>query len=264
MEHTSEKRMRVLSVINLKGGVAKTISTLAIAHILAEHYGFKVLLVDNDKQGDSSRGLRRRSEEGAGIAEIMTERKPDVHRLIRHTDFGNLDIITANMRLLKANLEVMLDQTRPQQTRLKKALDTVSDKYDFCVIDNAPDINISTINALVASDDVLVPLEIDDNTTEGLEELVEQIETTKECLNQGLNLQGCFITKYDKQNAAHQQGAELLIMSGKYPMFQTKIRASKKVSESTFARMPIPVYSKYSAAAKDYYQLVCEYLDKIR
>ena len=94
--------------------------------------------------------------------------------LIQHTDFPGLDIITANMKLLKANLEVLLDQTRQQQTRLKKALEQVRDQYDFCVIDNAPDINISTINALVASNDVIVPLEVDDNTTEGLAELAEQ------------------------------------------------------------------------------------------
>ena len=96
----------------------------------------------------------------------MTARHPDMKRLVQHTDFENLDIITANMKLLKANLEVLLDQTRPQQTRLKKALADVAGQYDFCVIDNAPDINISTINALVASNDVIVPLEVDDNTTE--------------------------------------------------------------------------------------------------
>lgn len=120
--------MRILSVINLKGGVAKTISSVAIAHLLAEK-GFRVLLVDNDKQGDASRGYRRRDEDGAGIDEIMTARRPDMGSLIQHTDFPGLDIITANMKLLKANLEVLLDQTRQQQTRLKKALEQVRDQY---------------------------------------------------------------------------------------------------------------------------------------
>lgn len=95
------------------------------------------------------------------------------------------------MKLLKANLEVMLDQQRPQQNRLEKALASVAGEYDFCIIDNAPDINISTINALVASDDVIVPLEIDDNTTEGLPELVEQVENVKEDLNEHLTFRGC-------------------------------------------------------------------------
>ncbi len=227
-----EQAMRVLSVINLKGGVAKTISSVAIAHLLAEQ-GHSVLLVDNDKQGDASRGLRRRDEDGAGIDEVMTARRPDMGKLIQHTDFPGLDIITANMKLLKANLEVMLDQTRQQQTRLKKALQQVEDRYNFCIIDNAPDINISTINALVASHDVIVPLEVDDNTTEGLAELVEQFDSTREDLNPRLNFRGCFFTKFDKRNEAHAQGAAQLEAAGKYPVFQTKIRTSRKVSEST-------------------------------
>ncbi len=259
----NEKKMRVLSVINLKGGVAKTISSIAIAYILAEVHGFRVLLVDNDKQGDASRGLRRRDEEGKGIEEIMTARRPDMKRLVQRTDFQNLDIITANMKLLKANLEVLLDQTRPQQTRLEKALAEVAGQYDFCIIDNAPDINISTINALVASNDVIVPLEVDDNTTEGLAELVEQIESTREDLNPGLHFRGCFITKYDGRNEAHAQGAAKLKNDGKYPIFDTKIRASKKVSESTFARLPIFLYSRRSAASMDYLRLVAEYLEML-
>ena len=254
------RKMRVLSVINLKGGVAKTISSVAIAYILAAVYGFRVLLVDNDKQGDASRGLRRRSEDRKGMEEIMTARRPDMNRLVQPTDFPNLDIITANMKLLKANLEVLLDQTRPQQTRLEKALAAVAGQYDFCVIDNAPDINISTINALVASDDVIVPLEVDDNTTEGLAELVEQIESTREDLNPRLTFRGCFFTKYDGRNEAHVQGAEKLKSDGLYPVFDTKIRVSKKVSESTFARLPIFLYSRRSAASMDYLQLVKEYL----
>ena len=135
---------------------------------------------------------------------------------------------------------------------LKKALEQVRGQYDFCVIDNAPDINISTINALVASNDVIVPLEVDDNTTEGLAELAEQIEFTREDLNPELTFRGCFITKYDKRNEAHAQGAAQLEAAGKYPVFRTKIRTSRKVSESTFARLPITVYSKRSNAAIDY------------
>ena len=77
------------------------------------------------------------------------------------------------MNLLTANLEVMLDQKRPQQTRFRTALATVADQYDFCIIDNAPDINISTINALVASDSVMVPITIDDFAIDGLAELKE-------------------------------------------------------------------------------------------
>lgn len=257
------KKMRVLSIINLKGGVAKTITSVVFAYILAEVFGYRVLLIDNDKQGDASRQLRRRSYEHKGTEEIMISRRPNMRDLIQKTDYENLEIITANIKLLKANLEVMLDQQRPQQTRIRKALESVSGDYDFCIIDNAPDINISTINAMVASNDILVPLEIDDNTTEGLPELVEQIENVKEDLNQELSFCGCLITKFDGHNAAHVQGEELL-RSGEYPVFTRHIRISKKVAESTFCREPVFLYSRRAAASMDYLEAVKEYLEKVK
>ena len=252
--------MRTIAVINLKGGVAKTVTTNSVAYILASQ-GNKVLIVDNDKQGDASRGLNCRTQDGEGIDRIMTARHPEdwMKKLIRHTEFHNMDVLPANMRLLMANREVMFDQTRPQQYRIKNALACVADQYDFCIIDNAPDINVSTINALTACDDVLIPVEIDDNTTEGLPELVNQIGYTKEELNPELKNYWVFIAKYDKNNLAQVQGTEMIEAAG-YPMLKTKIRYSRKVSESTYARKPIPLYSARSLAAKDYECLVKEYL----
>ena len=144
--------MRIIAIINLKGGVAKTTSSINIAYILSTK-GKRVLLVDNDKQGDCSRGMNRRTQEGAGIDKIMVDKKPDMASLIQKTDYENLDVITANLNLLTANMEVTMDRVRPQQTRLKNALQQVKDNYDFCVIDNAPDINVSVINALTAEAD---------------------------------------------------------------------------------------------------------------
>ena len=157
--------MRTIAIINLKGGVAKTTSSINIAYILMRK-GYKVLLVDNDKQGDCSRGMNRRTQDGEGIDRIMVDRHPDMEKLINKTDYLHLDIITANLGLLTANMEVTMDRVRPQQNRLRKALQQVADNYDFCVIDNAPDINVSVINALTAADDVLIPVEVDDNTLE--------------------------------------------------------------------------------------------------
>lgn len=255
--------MRTVAVINLKGGVAKTITSNSIAYILANQ-GYRVLLLDNDKQGDASRGLNRRTQDGEGIDRIMTTRHPEdwMHKLIKKTDFENLDVLPANMRLLTANQTVMLDQTRPQQYRIKNALECVKDLYDFCIIDNAPDINISTINALTACNDVLIPVEIDDNTGEGLPELANQIRHTREDLNEDLENYWIFITKYDRRNEAQRQGLEL-IQAAEYPMLKTRIRYSRKVSECTYARIPIPKYSPRSLAAKDYEDLVTEYIAEL-
>ena len=187
--------MRTIAIINLKGGVAKTTSSINIAYILSTK-GKRVLLVDNDKQGDCSRGMNRRTQEGAGIDKIMIDKKPDMVSLIQKTDYENLDVITANLNLLTANMEVTMDRVRPQQTRLKNALQQVKNNYDYCVIDNAPDINVSVINALTAADDVLIPVEVDDNTTEGMDELLDQIDEIKCELNPDLENVKCFISKH--------------------------------------------------------------------
>ncbi len=254
--------MKTISVINLKGGVAKTISSVNIAHILAAVHGYKVLLVDNDKQGNASKIMNRHGYEAAGVAEVMTDRSIDTAAVIQNTDYEGLDIITANMNLLTANLTVMLDQSRPQQTRFRKALQQVAGEYDYCIIDNAPDINISTINALVASDDVIVPITIDDFSLDGLAELKEQIDNTREDLNQTLCFRGCFITQYDRTNEADKQGEEYLKALNEYPVFDTHIRRTAKMKPCTFERKPILVYSNRCGAAQDYKAFVKEYLEK--
>ena len=222
--------MKVLSIINLKGGVAKTISSVNMAHILAAVKGFKVLLIDNDKQGNASKIMNRHSYDHKGTAEVMTQRGIDPAEVIQHTDFEGLDIITANMNLLTANLEVMLDQSRPQQTRFKKFLDGLQNEYDYCIIDNAPDINISTINALVASDDVMVPITIDDFAIDG-----------------------------HNGTGADTQGEEFL-KTLEYPVFDTHIRKTPKMKPSTFERLPIILYSPRCGASADYKALVEEWL----
>ena len=252
--------MKTLSIINLKGGVAKTISSINMAHILAAIHGYKVLLIDNDKQGNASKIMNRHSYNNKGTAEVMTQRGIDPAEVIQHTDYDRLDIITANMHLLTANLEVMLDQSRPQQIRFKKFLEGLTQKYDYCIIDNAPDINISTINALVASTDVMVPITIDDFAIDGLAELKEQIDNTREDLNPNLRFCGCFVTQYDHTNEADTQGEEFL-KTFEIPLFATHIRRTPKIKPSTFARKPINEFSSRCGAAYDYKALVQEYLE---
>jgi len=201
--------MKVLSIINLKGGVAKTISAVNIAHILAVVFGKRVLLIDNDKQGNASKMFGLHSYDNPSIAEVMTERHVNLDEIIRPTAYPNLHVIPANMNLLRANMEVMMDSSRPQQTRIRTALQSVADRYDYCIIDNAPDINISTINALVASNDVAIPVKIDQFAVDGLAELKEQIDNTREDLNPEINLIGCFVTCFQR-NEVNKQGEEWL------------------------------------------------------
>ena len=188
--------MKTISIINLKGGVAKTLTADNMAHVLAVFHNKRVLLVDNDKQGNTSKAFGVHSYDEKSLSDILTARRLDPWEVIRKTRFENIDVLPANMTLIRANLEVMMDSARPQQTRLRDVLNVVAKDgfYDYCIIDNAPDINISTINALVASDDVIIPIKIDKYAFDGLAELKEQIEDTRDDLNPRLRLAGCLIT----------------------------------------------------------------------
>ena len=248
--------MKTISIINLKGGVAKTLTADSMAHVLAVFHNKRVLLVDNDKQGNTSKSFGVHSYDEKSLSDVLTARRIDVHEVIRKTRFENIDVLPANMTLIRANLEVMMDSTRPQQTRLRAALDPVAG-------DNAPDINISTINALVASDDVIIPIKIDKYAFDGLAELKEQIEDTRDDLNPRLRLAGCLITCFIRADA-EKQGEEWLRAQPEYPVFDTRIRYSEKVTESTFSESPIAEYSRRSGAAMDYIAFVREYLQRGR
>ncbi len=253
--------MKTVSIINLKGGVAKTLTAISMAHVLAVYHNKRILLVDNDKQGNTSKAFGVHDYEQKSISEIMTVKKIDPHEIIRKTEYENIDVIPANMSLIKANKEVLMDSTRPQHTRLLDALEAVADEYAVCIIDNAPDINISTINALVASDDVIIPIKIDQYAFDGLVELKEQIEDIREYMNQRLRLAGCLVTCF-RHEEADKQGEAWLRSNPAYPVFDTHIRYSPKVTESTFAKTPIAEYSRRCGAALDYMNFVKEYLSR--
>lgn len=255
--------MKTVSIINLKGGVAKTLTADNMAHVLAVFHNKRVLLVDNDKQGNTSKAFGVHSYDDKSLSDILTTRRIDPWEVIKKTRFDNIDVLPANMTLIRANMEVMMDSTRPQQTRLRDTLNVIAAEnfYDYCIIDNAPDINISTINALVASDDVIIPIKIDKYAFDGLTELKEQIEDTRDDLNPRLRLAGYLITCFQRTDADHQ-GEEWLKAQPEYPVFDTHIRYSEKVTESTFSQSPIVEYSRRSGAAMDYIAFVQEYLQR--
>ena len=244
--------MKIISIINLKGGVAKTISSINIAHILAKVHNKKVLLIDNDKQGNTSKFFSLGNEEELSIADIMLNRDISIKEVIGATQYENIDLIKANMSLLQANLNIKKSDI------LKQALEEVSKDYDYCIIDNAPDINLSTINAIVASNDILIPVKADVFALDGLKEINEQINNAKQ-VNPNLILKGCFITQWQKNNANLQ--TETLLIKEKYSIFKTHIRRTPKIDESTFENKPILEYSKRCGATRDYLALVEEYLN---
>ena len=252
--------MRVIDIINLKGGVAKTISAINIAHVLAAIHRKRILMIDNDKQGNTTKFWGLHSYDRPGIAELLTQPGMDVRQVIQPTGIAGIGLIPANMSLLSANSSLLINMSRGRDYRLRRALDPVRDAYDFCVIDNAPDINVGVINALMAADDVLVPVKIDQFAFDGLAELIEQVDEIRES-NSSLRFAGCFFTMYQR-NKANQRGDVWLHDAGDYPIFKTRIRSTVKVTETTYEGKPLLVHAPRSTAAQDYVALVAEYLEQ--
>lgn len=249
--------MRTIAIINMKGGCAKTTTAVNMAHILATDYGKNVLVMDNDKQGNLSKACGVWSYENPSIADILIGQQ-NIKEVIRETNTERLYAVPANMHLLTANLSIIKDEEIDQATILSKELEQIKEKYDYCIIDCPPDINISVINALVAADEVIIPIKIDGYAFDGMEELEEQIENAKQ-LNPKLKFKGCLVTMFYNRDVC-RQGEEWL-KGQRYPVFKTHIRRTEKADEVTFTNESLMEYSPRSGAARDYKAFIKEYLE---
>lgn len=249
---------KIISIINLKGGVGKTVTAINMAHILAAVHGQRVLLIDNDKQGNSSKFFGIAGLDCPTLADVLTDKQCSIQSVIQPTEIKQLDVLPANMTLQSANLEIMMDMSRQQQSILQAVLMPQKKQYDFILIDNAPDINISTINALVASDEVIVPVKVDKFAFDGMDILMDAIDDAR-LFNPGLKFAGCLFTMIQGKTLVDTQGMALL-RGQDVRAFDTVIRRTKKMDEMTFYVQPLLVYAPKCTAAQDYLQFVNEYL----
>ena len=250
------KSMKTIAFLNIKGGVGKTTSTLAFALLLHEEYHKRVLVIDCDKQANSTKSL---GCYGAyyTTADLLTAKDPIAELAVQHSEYG-VDVIGAGWELMKANQDVLLDVTRPQQFRLKRQLEPIIDNYDYCLIDCPPDINMATINALAITDEVLIPIRVDKYGFDGLEYVCDAIKEMQD-FNPALNLRGCFLTQYQPNTNLSVSGAEQLRTSLPPLALTPSIRMTVKVGESTFFR-PLLSYAPHCTAAEDYRQLLANIL----
>lgn len=249
--------MKTIAIINMKGGCAKTTTAINMAYILANDYSKRVLVIDNDKQGNLSKACGVWGYDGKSIADVFTG-EAEMADVIRRTQNPNLHAVPANMHLLTANLAVAKDEEREQAYILRKQLEKVSDSYDYCIVDCPPDINVSVINVLAAADEVIIPIKIDGYAFDGMNELEEQMQNAKK-LNPKLKFKGCLVTMYYNREVCRQ--GEAWLQNQRYPVFGTHIRRTEKADEVTFTNVSLMEYSPRSGAAKDYKTFVKEYME---
>lgn len=247
--------MKKVSIMNIKGGVAKTTSTANLGACLSQK-GYKVLLVDIDPQSNLSKLFKTYSMEDLSVSDVLLDKNLDIHTVIKKTDFENIDILPSNINLTFTERNILVDNTRSQQNRLFKALSKVNEEYDYCLIDCPPSLNMITVNALCASDEVFVPIKIDKFALDGLEYLLESIEDIKDEFNPNLNFKGCFITMDSATTVNRLIKQELKNLLGD-KLFNTTIKQNVKVIESTFEECPV-VFSNKKARASINYKELCK------
>lgn len=250
--------MKTICIMNLKGGVGKTVTSDNMAAILAADYSRRVLLIDADHQGNTSRFFRA-DQDAATLRDILAgAAEPYWPELVQGTGYEGLDIIPADMTL--AELDAAPERDGQAVWRLRGFLETVAedDAYDFVIIDMPPAFSLAARAALAAADEVIVPIKLDAFSVDGMAELLRQVGVMRK-VNPELALAGVLVTMWRNIDVVNQ--AERVLRSGRFPVFAAVIRQTDRVDESTFQRQPLRVYSPRSAACVDYRAFVREYLE---
>ena len=252
--------MKIICIMNLKGGVGKTVTADNMAAILAADHEKRVLLIDADHQGNTSKFFHA-DQDATTLREILTgEAEPYWPENVQQTDYGNLDILPADMSLAELDTAPEMQEFK-SLWRLRDLLLVIEDDnaYDYVIIDMPPAFSLAARAARVAADEVIVPIKLDAFSVDGMAELLRQINSMKK-VNPGLTLAGVLITMWRNVDVVNR--AEKVLRSSDVPVFDTTIRRTDIVDESTFQREPLVVYSPRSAACVDYRKLVSEYLGR--
>lgn len=246
---------RILAISNQKGGVGKTTTAVNLAAALATH-GQRVLLIDLDPQGNASSGLGYpRSEVTMGIYDVLLEFR-DLETVLMPTALDTLQVVAATRDLVGAEVELVEEPGR--ERKLRKALNTVREDYDWVLIDCPPSLGLLTINALVAADAVLIPLQAEYYAMEGLGELLRTITAVRKGLNPDLSREGIVITMADGRNnlcrAVEAQARELFGAE----VFNTVIPRNVRLGEAPSYGKSIVEYDPRSTGAQAYLALADE------
>lgn len=253
--------MRNIAFLLLKGGIGKTTSAVNFAYLLGVKKHKKVLLIDLDQQGNTTQLFGCDSKNRYTLSDLLVDNSIDIREVIQSTRYPEIDVIGSDSSLIKANQEILIDEKNPQQERLSRHLEKIKDEYDYCIFDCPTATTMSTLNALMCTDDVLCPVKIDRYAFDAIVESINLINEMKE-YNPKLNFVGSFITMYQK-TALCNSGVEELAANSAVKLFDTKIRSTTKAGESTFYA-PLCDYAPRATATEDYIKLVNEYLRRTK
>jgi chromosome partitioning protein len=252
-----------ISVINQKGGVGKTTTVINLAASLSI-MGQKNLVIDLDPQGNATTGFGKNNSDGEKNIYNLLIRKINLNQVIQKTNIQNLDIIGSHVNLSGLEVETASDSKRAFVLKeiLSSEKSGLLKKYDNIFIDCPPSLSLLTIMSLVASDELLVPLQTEFFALEGITQLVKTIDRIKENLNPSLGIRGILLTMFDKRNKLSSQVDNEARKYFKDKVYQTVIQRNVRLSEAPSHGLPCVIYDKNCVGSKSYLKLAEEFLQK--
>ncbi len=248
---------RTVAVFNQKGGVGKTTTNVNLSACLAQ-LGKKVLIVDNDPQGNATSGLGiDKNSTVYNLYDALTG-EIDPFEVVMKTDFERLDIIPSNIQLAGAEIELINMENR--EFRLSRIINKLIYHYDYIFIDCPPSLGILTLNSLVAASSVLIPIQCEYYALEGVSQLINTYKLVRKNLNKSLKIEGVVVSMYDPRNNLSQQVVDEVKKYFQDRVYHTMIPRNVRLAEAPSHGLPIIYYDSKSKGALQYMALAKEFL----